>query len=271
MKGIYGSNTCFLNGMTLQIMTLYVMELLYLPTSLTDTKSLKENLFLFHFPDFHQLHPLKVLDLEYQIEYVFEAWFKIFEYTLNTYSSGPYSHLRETSSIPIIYLTSPQSMGLITDGCYGYLDSFDSDSQRLVVMTPMPKPINSAIYITGSNLKVIFHEIRGAHLLITAKNKALKEPNRETTYTQLELIFRTNFKKNSVFLNNIYDFLFREEVFPALSRVNYLLKITLTSKDSCFEGLLDSRIKCLRGSIENHYIDMLERQTKSRDPRFHFQ
>ena len=28
-RGIYGANICFLNGMTLQIMTLYVMELIY--------------------------------------------------------------------------------------------------------------------------------------------------------------------------------------------------------------------------------------------------
>ena len=28
-KSIYGTNYCFFNGMTLQIMTLYVMEMLY--------------------------------------------------------------------------------------------------------------------------------------------------------------------------------------------------------------------------------------------------
>lgn len=65
-KGIYGSNYCFFNGMTLQIMTLYVMELLYEDPDEQYQGfgqhaefSNRDNLFYSNFPNYHSLVNLK--------------------------------------------------------------------------------------------------------------------------------------------------------------------------------------------------------------------
>jgi hypothetical protein len=69
-----------------------------------------------------------------------------------------------------------------------------SDQLRLVVLTPMPKPTNASLNITGSNVSAIFHEIRTVHILITSKNLVMDQPHQEYTWNQLELIFRNNFQ-----------------------------------------------------------------------------
>jgi hypothetical protein len=54
--------------------------------------------------------------------------------------------------------------------------------------------------------------------------------------------------------------MFLKTLFPDESQVHHVLRIRVTSEDPLFDGLLDSRIKYLRGSIENHYLEIFEKQ-----------
>lgn len=143
-----------------------------------------------------------------------------------------------------------------------YLDSF-SDGFRLNVQTPMPQPRNSSLYITDSNFSAIYQEIRKTHYLIVCKNKSKETQGKGQQlpgHSMLEKVFLQNFHSDDTFLDQIFDFMFFQQDLPMLKDINYLLKLEVISKDVCFEGLLDSRIKFLRSCIENHYKELQMRQ-----------
>ena len=115
--------------------------------------------------DMNELQNVVYHHLNYQIEYVFESWFKLFAYLLDTRPKQDQSQ----SSINGICSSSQNIVLNYALQLYGNTSAvssqmplfMDDDGQsKLSVFTPIEPSRNSSINVTGSNFHAIYNEIK---------------------------------------------------------------------------------------------------------------
>lgn len=152
-RGIYGANLCYLNGMSIQIITMRVMEILYSKDHLRAD---------FMLPDVDRLlaNPLEV-----QVEFVFEHWFLVFGYLLML------QELRgKVEPIKLAHRQKWNKEMVIYDEFMGACHPFVMDSD-LSVMTPVLCSRNASASVMGSSFHAIFKTIQEAKTLVRLKQQ----------------------------------------------------------------------------------------------------